>query len=151
MLPCEFATKATSGGALSRPRTAMPYTPAVSPSVDAPGNISFTPVIIDPVQLPGPSLIVAEAGIHGHIERTVVGPHATGRIKIEGSEKASLRSMRLLLALHPVGERILYAAREAAVDDFLSDAAVAATVSLPPSKEAALELRELFARGHCLR
>ena len=59
--------------------------------------------------------------------------------------------MRLLLALHPVGERILYAAREAAVDDFLSDAAVAATVSLPPSKEAALELRELFARGHCLR
>lgn len=87
----------------------------------------------------------------GQIERTTVGPHAAARIKIEGSEKASLRSMRFLLAQHPVGVRILHAAREAAVDDFLSDVAVAAAASLPPSKETAVELRELFARAHCLR
>lgn len=87
----------------------------------------------------------------GQIERKTVGPHAAARIKIEGSEKASLRNMRFLLAQHPVGVRILHAAREAAVDDFLSDAAVAAAASLPPSKEAAVELRELFARAHCLR
>jgi hypothetical protein len=87
----------------------------------------------------------------GQIEKKNVGPHAAARIKIEGSEKASLRNMRFLLAQHPVGVRILHAAREAAVDDFLSDAAVAAAASLPPSKEAAVELRELFARAHCLR
>lgn len=87
----------------------------------------------------------------GQIERKTVGPHAAARITIEGSEKASLRNMRFLLAQHPVGVRILHAAREAAVDDFLSDAAVAAAASLPPSKEAAVELRELFARAHCLR
>mmetsp|Transcript_15351 Transcript_15351/g.31047 ORF Transcript_15351/g.31047 Transcript_15351/m.31047 type:complete len:275 (+) Transcript_15351:123-947(+) len=87
----------------------------------------------------------------GHIERTAVGPHAAARIKIEGGEKASLRRLRSLLAQHPVGERILHAAREAAVDAFLLDPAVAAAVSLPPSKEVAMELRELFARGHCLR
>jgi len=87
----------------------------------------------------------------GQVERTAVGPHAAARIKIEGSEKASLRSMRFLLAQHPVGVRVLAAGREAAVDDFLSDVAVAAAVSLPPSKEVAIELRELFARAHCLR
>ena len=108
----------------------------------------------------------------GQIERRAVGPHGASRIKMEGSEKASLRNMRFLLAQHPVGVRVLQAAREAAVDDtrtpspnpnpnaspnpnpsaspspspnqaaideFLSDAAVAAAVSSPPSKEVAAE------------
>ena len=53
----------------------------------------------------------------GQIERRAVGPHGASRIKMEGSEKASLRNMRFLLAQHPVGVRVLQAAREAAVDD----------------------------------
>ena len=118
----------------------------------------------------------------GQIERRAVGPHGASRIKMEGSEKASLRNLRFLLAQHPVGVRVLQAAREAAVgdtrtpspnpnpnanpnpspsrspipipspspspipspnpnqaavDDFLGDAAVAAAVSSPPSKEVA--------------
>ena len=108
----------------------------------------------------------------GQIERRAVGPHGASRIKMEGGEKASLRNMRFLLAQHPVGVRVLQAAREAAVDDtrtpnpnpnananpnpnpspspspspnqaaideFLSDAAVAAAVSSPPSKEVPAE------------
>ena len=52
----------------------------------------------------------------GQIERRAVGPHGASRIKMEGSEKASLRNMRFLLAQHPVGVRVLQAAREAAVE-----------------------------------
>ena len=53
----------------------------------------------------------------GQIERRAVGPHGASRIKMEGSEKASLRNLRFLLAQHPVGVRVLQAAREAAVGD----------------------------------
>ena len=53
----------------------------------------------------------------GQIERRAVGPHGASRIKMEGSEKASLRNMRFLLAQHPVGVRVLQAAREATVGD----------------------------------
>ena len=132
-----------------------PSSPAISPEIN--GSHALFPSIpaVRPSIDPGPSMLAD--GIQmmlpqfGQIERKTVGPHAAARITIEGSEKASLRNMRFLLAQHPVGVRILHAAREAAVDDFLSDAAVAAAASLPPSKEAAVELRELFARAHCLR
>ena len=63
----------------------------------------------------------------------------------------SLRRLKAMLAQHPVGGRILHMASESAVNSFLADAAVVAALSEPPSKEIAVELRELFARSFCSR
>lgn len=124
--------------------------PVGGPSIDY--DQLYDPEIIesslDPSVITGVHDIVLQPG--GHIERT--SPRAgQARIKIEGSEKASLRTLRSLLAKHPVGLRILHLARDAAVDAFLSDAAAAAAVVQPPSKEVAIELRDLFAYIYVLR
>ena len=165
------------GGSFLRPSS-----PAISPEISS-TNASYSSVpVVSPSAEPGPSMSTAAIQTmlpqFGQIERRAVGPHGASRIKMEGSEKASLRNMRFLLAQHPVGVRVLQAAREAAVDDtrtpnpnpnpnanrspnpspslspspssspspspnqaaiddFLSDAAVAAAVSSPPSKEVA--------------
>ena len=161
-----------------------PSSPAISPEISS-TNAPFPSIpAVSPSAEPGPSM--STSGIQtmlpqfGQIERRAVGPHGASRIKMEGSEKASLRNLRFLLAQHPVGVRVLQAAREAAigdtrtpspnpnpnanpnpspsrspiptpipspspslnpnqaaVDDFLGDAAVAAAVSSPPSKEVA--------------
>ena len=124
--------------------------PVGGPSIDY--DQLYDPEIIesslDPSVITGVHDIVLQPG--GHIERT--SPRAgQARIKIEGSEKASLRTLRSLLAKHPVGLRILHLARDAAVDAFLSDGAAAAAVVQPPSKEVAIELRDLFAYIYVLR
>ena len=153
-----------------------PSSPAISPEISSTSASYPSVPAVSPSAEPGPSMSTAAIQTmlpqFGQIERRAVGPHGASRIKMEGSEKASLRNMRFLLAQHPVGVRVLQAAREAAVDDtrtpspnpnpnaspnpnpsaspspspnqaaideFLSDAAVAAAVSSPPSKEVAAE------------
>ena len=98
-----------------------PSSPAISPEISS-TNASYPSVpAVSPSAEPGPSMSTAAIQTmlpqFGQIERRAVGPHGASRIKMEGSEKASLRNMRFLLAQHPVGVRVLQAAREAAFDD----------------------------------
>ena len=98
-----------------------PSSPAISPEISS-TNASYPSVpAVSPSAEPGPSMSTAAIQTmlpqFGQIERRAVGPHGASRIKMEGGEKASLRNMRFLLAQHPVGVRVLQAAREAAVDD----------------------------------
>ena len=97
-----------------------PSSPAISPEISS-TNASYPSVpAVSPSAEPGPSMSTAAIQTmlpqFGQIERRAVGPHGASRIKMEGSEKASLRNMRFLLAQHPVGVRVLQAAREAAVE-----------------------------------